>query len=274
MEVKKSRIVQLLILVIFLSVSNVKAQQQSFNPGENIKMTIGYTLGFFELRAAQANLTVNTCVYDNKDALVLEIGSKTIKAFKAFRVRDTLRAFVNPENLYPYFTQVQSHEDDYFASYQTTYKVSKEGKNQLNIKKYKRDGLKHDTTITTEKLYLDAVSILYQLRNIDFSKIRTNQKNPMPSVFQDELFDLYWRYIGKERITIRRGETYDCIKITPCFVEGKLFDKGEVMTIWLTDDKNHIPILIESKLKIGSIRAVMDNIKGNKYPLTSKVAKQ
>jgi len=271
---KISKIVSTLLLSV-LGFNTLNAQQeQCFAVGENIRMTIGYTLGFIELKAAQANITAEKTIYDGKDVLKLEIGSKTIKAFKAFKVRDTLRAFVEPETLYPYFTQVQSHEDDYFSSYQTTYKKDKNSNNQLHIQKFKRNGLSKDTTITSEKLYLDVVSILYQLRNTDFSKIKINQKTPMPSVFHLELYDLYWRYAGKEKITIRKGETYNCIKVCPCFVEGNLFDKGEVMTIWLTDDENRIPILVESKLKIGSIRAVMENVKGNKYPLTSKVEKK
>ena len=261
-------------IIVCLSVKGFAQQQNAWQVGENIRLTISYTFGFIELKAAQANITANACKYEGKDAVTLEIGAKTIKAFKAFKVRDTLRAIVDAKTMEPYFTQVQSHEDDYFASFQTTYKKDENGENLLRIKKYKRDGLKKDTTIRNEKMYLDVVTILYGLRNTDFSKIYKNQKMPMPSVFQMDLYDLYWRYAGKELITLRKGETYKCLKICPYFVEGDLFDKGEVMTIWLTDDQNKIPILIESKLKIGSIRAVMENVKGNKYPMTSKVAKQ
>ena len=261
-------------IIVCFSEKNFAQQQNAWQVGENIRLTISYTFGFIELKAAQANITANAYKYEGKEAVNLEIGAKTIKAFKAFKVRDTLRAIVDAETMEPYFTQVQSHEDDYFASFQTTYTKDENGENLLRIKKYKRDGLKKDTTIRNEKMYLDVVTILYGLRNTDFSKIYKNQKMPMPSVFQMDLYDLYWRYAGKELITFRKGETYKCLKICPYFVEGDLFDKGEVMTIWLTDDQNKIPILIESKLKIGSIRAVMENVKGNKYPMTSKVAKQ
>lgn len=262
-----------MLLSAVLFSKKIYAQEHAFQMGENIKLTISYTFGFIELKAAQANIIATSCKYEGEDAMLLEIGAKTIKAFKAFKVRDTLRAIVNPNTLQPYFTQVQSHEDDYFASFQTTYTKDENGENLLRIKKYKRDGLRKDTTIRNEKLYMDVVTTLYELRNTDFSKIYKNQKMPMPSVFQFDLYDLYWRYAGKELVTIR-GETYKCLKICPYFVEGDLFNKGEVMTIWLTDDQNRIPILIESKLKIGSIRAVMENVKGNKYPLTSKVVKQ
>lgn len=267
----KEKIRIMAIAIVLMLVQSVKAQDNAFASGENIKMTISYTLGFIEVRAAQANITANCCIYDGEDAMNLELAGKTIKAFKAFNIRDTLRAKVDPYTLMPKFTQVQSHEDDYFASYQTTY-GTKDGKNYARVRKYKRDGLRKDTTIYSDKMYLDVMSILFQLRNVDFSKLTKNQRTPMPAIFQDDLFDLYWRYAGKEKITIRKGETYNCVKVCPCFVEGTLFDKGEVMTIWLTDDKNHMPVLIESKLKIGSIRVVMESVKGNKYPFTSLIA--
>ncbi len=138
------------------------------------------------------------------------------------------------------------------------------------MQKFRSSGLVKDSVIVKDKFYLDAMTILYGLRDIDFSKYKVNQQVAMPSLFHFDTYELYWRYGGKEQISIGKGKTYNCVKICPCLVSGSLFDKGEVMTIWLTDDRNHLPVLIESKLKMGSIRVVMDNVKGNRFPITAK----
>lgn len=258
------------ILIILLSLTNISlwAQNHAFTHGENIRLTVSFNLGFISVKAAQANLIANCGTYNNVDVYNLELAAKTIKAFKSFNIRDTLRAKVDPITLNPIFTQVQSHEDNYFSSYQTTY-TQKDTKHYARVQKFKRSGLVSDTTIITDKIYLDVMSFLYQIRNINDKDLIVNKKYPFPMLFQNSTYELYWRYAGRETITVRKGETYNCIKICPCFVEGTLFDKGEVMTIWLTDDQNRIPVFIEARLKIGSIKAVVENIKGNKFPISA-----
>ena len=64
---------------------------------------------------------------------------------------------------------------------------------------------------------------------------------------------------------------YDCLKIKPAFVDSQLFEDGEMMTLYLSDDKNKIPIMIEAKLKIGSIKAYLVESNNLLYPLKSKI---
>ncbi len=261
-----------IVFALIFSLQSANAQEFSFQPGENIQYNVSFTLGFISVKAAQANLITSSAQYEGKDALKLELAAKTIKAFKSFNIRDTLRAVVDANTLETYYAQQQTHEDDYYSSTQTQFSRNN-GKLTASVKKYKRSGLVRDTVMTFSKKYYDVISILYNIRNVNIDKLTVNKKYPMPFLFAFEPYDLYWRYAGKEKVTLKNGETYNCIKICPNMVEGSLFGKGEVMTIYMTDDENHIPIYIEAKLKIGSIKAYAESIKGNKYPLKSFVAK-
>jgi hypothetical protein len=75
------------------------------------------------------------------------------------------------------------------------------------------------------------------------------------------------RYIGKDKITLKNGKTYNCLKVKPLLAEGKMFEKGEGMTIWIKNNKNHIPLMIESKLKIGSLKAQFTKVENNAHPI-------
>jgi Protein of unknown function (DUF3108) len=51
-------------------------------------------------------------------------------------------------------------------------------------------------------------------------------------------------------------------------LKGNIFDGGEKMIIWVTDDSNHIPIRIESPIVVGSVKVDLMYYENLKYPLT------
>jgi hypothetical protein len=50
-----------------------------------------------------------------------------------------------------------------------------------------------------------------------------------------------------------------------------MFEGGELMTIWVTDDENHIPIRIQTPIIIGSIKVDMKNYQGLRHPLSALI---
>lgn len=93
-------------------------------------------------------------------------------------------------------------------------------------------------------------------------------------VFNDGVYDLYIRYVGKDQIKLKNGKTYNALKFKPLLAEGKMFEKGEGMTIWISDDENKIPLMVESKLKIGSVKAMLTSEKHTAHPMTSEIKKK
>ena len=53
----------------------------------------------------------------------------------------------------------------------------------------------------------------------------------------------------------------------PWFFSGK--DDAK-MTVWVSDDQNRIPILIESPVSVGSVKMVLKEYWGLKYDFTAK----
>ena len=52
-------------------------------------------------------------------------------------------------------------------------------------------------------------------------------------------------------------------------VDGTIFSGGEDLTAWFTDDKNCAPILLEAKIAVGSVKAFLVDMSGNRWPLKS-----
>ncbi len=48
-----------------------------------------------------------------------------------------------------------------------------------------------------------------------------------------------------------------------------VFNGGEKMTIWITDDQNHIPVRIESPISVGAIKIDLVQYENLKYSITA-----
>ena len=60
-------------------------------------------------------------------------------------------------------------------------------------------------------------------------------------------------------------------KIKPLLIKGTIFEGGEKMTVWISDDPNHIALRVESPISVGSVIVDMINYKNLRHPLSSLV---
>jgi hypothetical protein len=84
----------------------------------------------------------------------------------------------------------------------------------------------------------------------------------------DEVYHLYLRYVGKETVKTQYGK-FRAIKFKPLLIKGTIFEGGEKMTAWISDDPNHLLLRVESPISVGSIKVDMFGYKNLRYPLTS-----
>ena len=89
----------------------------------------------------------------------------------------------------------------------------------------------------------------------------------------DKVYELYIRYVGKQEIETKYGR-FRAIKIMPLLIDGTIFKGGEKMTVWVSDDANHIPVRIESPILVGSIKVDMMGYENLNNPFTSLISKK
>lgn len=77
-------------------------------------------------------------------------------------------------------------------------------------------------------------------------------------------------FAGREKITTDIG-TFNTIVLKPKVVVDRVFPNEDAMTIWATDDENLIPLRVKTDLMVGSLKADITKLSGNKNPLTSKL---
>jgi hypothetical protein len=59
-----------------------------------------------------------------------------------------------------------------------------------------------------------------------------------------------------------------CIKFVPVVQKGRVFKKEEDLTIWISDDANHVPLRAQGSILVGSIKLDIISATGLMVPLT------
>ena len=108
---------------------------------------------------------------------------------------------------------------------------------------------------------------------IDPATLQEGKTEVLEMLLEDTIRHLRYRFLGRETKKIRSMGTFRTLKFA-CQIgtsEGYSFTDGTEFTVWISDDKNLIPLYIESPVRIGSVQAYISGYHGLKYPLSSKI---
>lgn len=240
-----------------------------FKSGEQLNYDVFYYLKKMWVPAGKVRFEVTDSVYNGKSCFHLDGKGKSLKNYDYFfRVRDQYSSIVDKKTLMPYrfLRDVNEGGFELFEDYRFDHQ-----NNRAKVYTHKTDTSKH-ISIKVPTCTYDVMTCVYRARCFDFSKVNINDSIPLPMVLDKEIYNnVYIRYTGKKRIKGEDGNYYNCITFKPLLIQGTIFTDGEEMEVYVTDDKNRIPIYVEAKILVGTIKAYLTSYKNNKYPVTAIV---
>jgi hypothetical protein len=68
------------------------------------------------------------------------------------------------------------------------------------------------------------------------------------------------RVVRRENVEVPAG-TFRCLVVEPLLKSAGLFKQEGSLTIWLTDDARRMPVLMKSKVAVGSIAAELESFR-------------
>jgi len=237
--------------VEYLSKTNV------FTSGERVTYRAVYNWGFIWINAGDVVFTIKDTTFNGQDCFHFVSEGWSLKQYDWFyKVRDRFESIASKDSLKPYWFLRNTNEGGYIAynEYNFDYSSSK-----LNLFTYTSDRKAKKESLNLKPRTFDVLTAIYFCRNLEFDKFTINQKVPLTMAIDNEVFDLYIRYLGKETITLHEGNTYNTQKFSVMLVKGTIFKGGEDLFVWLTDDSKRIPVLVEAKILVGSVKAVLVN---------------
>lgn len=208
----------------------------AFRRGERLV----YSVGWGPVHAGYGVLTVTPDTV--RGTLLIAVEGITNAFFSAvYRVRDLLYGVVDAEGLYPYFFEEHLREGKYRDDRWLVF-------DHVNGRVYThRRGYE---CVDAPPFTQSVASLLYYLRALE---IPTRDSFTVDCFVQKKNYGVVFLWRKKEKVRCELGE-YECTVVEPVLVgRGRVFTNRDKIRIWLTDDERRLPLLIRSRIAVGSI---------------------
>ncbi|MDO4763922.1 MAG: DUF3108 domain-containing protein [Flavobacteriaceae bacterium] len=250
-----------LFLGLMLWISGMfSAQIKHINNGEKLTYRIHY--GF--INAGIAELTAMEVNYKGKPHLYVQgKGNSTGIVNTFFKVRDVYESYIDKATGLPSFYVRNISEGSYRRHFETTF-------NHQNKTLVLHDKLKNENRLfNTFEGIQDMLSAFYHLRNMEHSQLKVGSQIKLNVWIDDETYPFLLKVVGIEEKKTKFGKI-ECLKIIPSVQSGRVFKDKEGVTMWITNDKNLIPVEIKAKLLVGALKASISDYSNVKYNLEFK----
>lgn len=253
---------QIFTLLLFM-VSWVSAQKlDNIQTGEVLNYRIHY--GF--LNAGTATLSTTKINFQGQPHFYVKGVGRSIGAVRAFfKVDDLYESYINYNTGLPTFYVRNVREGSYTQHYETVF-----NHNNHTLTLFNKEEPKSDPKILkTVNGIQDMLSAFYYLRSFDQNQLKIGDTLRVDVWIDDEMFPFKLRIAGTEDVKTKFGKV-NCLKIIPSVISGRVFKEKEGVTLWVTNDGNHIPVSIKAQLAVGSLKADLDGYSNVKYPIAFK----
>lgn len=231
-----------------------KAVNTAFREGE----LLTYRLHYGIVNAGSVVLEVKPDLIEVSGRKVYHIvgtGYTTGSADWFYKVRDRYETYMDKDALLPWLFVRRVDEggykfsQDYYFNHYT--KKVDIGNNQ-----------KFDIPAGVQ----DMVSAFYAARSLDLSNARNGDIFTVTCFVDKEIWPLKIRFVGRETIDTDIGEVR-CLRFQPVVQKGRVFKDEDDLNVWISDDKNHLPMRVKANILIGSVKMDITGVKNLVNPM-------
>ncbi|MFA8300782.1 MAG: DUF3108 domain-containing protein [Hyphomicrobiales bacterium] len=197
--------------------------------------------------------------FEGRDTYHIVGTGKSKGAFNFFfKVRDSFESYVDKESLVPFLFVRRTREGSYKKDddvYFNQYKHTAQSKKKLS---------------KVPPNVHDFLSALFYARTYDIDSLAKNKGFYINFFLDDSTYHSWVKYEGVETILTNLGK-FRCIKLAPMAATGKVFSEKYPMFIWVTHDKNHIPVLASSAVIVGNVKLELISYENIKNKMDAKL---
>jgi hypothetical protein len=220
------------------------AVPQPFRAGESLRFSVQYGI----IHAGSAWLEVsNATMPDGKPGFELVARAESNSFFSHFyKVRNRIESLWDKDGRFSWRYSEDRHEGKYKT------------KSEIRF-----DPARHEAVYSNGDTFPIPPNVQDALSAFYFTRFQ-----PLP-IGGSVVFDyhasrksqpLEVRVLGRDRVDTPAGK-FDCIMVEPLLRAGGIFKNKGRLVIWLTDDERRMPVLMRSKVLMGSISVVLQEIR-------------
>ena len=251
------------------STAQCKIKNTSIQAGEVIEYDLYFHWAFVWKKAGDAIFSTTNTTYQNEPALKMELLASSNKSADVFfKMRDTLTCIVS-NDLVPLYFRKGAEEGKRYTIDEAKYSYSN---NKVTVDQQRtwKDGRVGNYHHEGNECVYDMLSILAKARSFDPEKYQKGERIHFPMATGKRVDNIILEFRGKENIRTEDRTNFRCIVISLIEKTSKNKER-DLITFYISDDKNHLPIKLKFNLNFGSAQVTLRSLKGQKHPLTSIV---
>ncbi|SDE01946.1 DUF3108 domain-containing protein [Riemerella columbipharyngis] len=252
---------KIFLLLLFVMTGLSSAQINNIKSGEKLV----YRVHYGPLNAGYATLTATNTTYKGQPTLFVKGEGRTSRTVGFFfKVKDLYESFINIKTGLPSYYIRNVKEGNYTQHLET---VFNHDNNTLILSDKKNNT--PPKMIKTVSGVQDMLSAFYYLRSLNNKNLNIGSVIKINVWIDDNLFPFQLRVVGKDVKSTKFGKI-ECLRIIPRVMSGRVFKDKEGVTMWVTNDANHIPIEVKAELAVGSLKADIDDYQNIMFPINFK----
>lgn len=217
-------------------------------PNETLIFSGSYELKGLMTNIAQVTLRTESMKTTTKTYMHLSLEAATFSKWDSFfKIRDLYESYVDPNTLKPSLYKRKISEGGYNKTEKYTFTSNGTSINSSTIKGAKPEV---KNTFRIGSTSVDVVTLIYKIRTIDFSKLKTGQSMPFTVVFNQKEFPITLKLMGIETVSAGNLGKKACYKLSIGAKTNALRGTDKNL-IWLSTDSNHIPCLVKFSIPVG-----------------------
>lgn len=245
-----------------------EAENKAFKAGERVTYDLYFNWKFIWVKAGTAEMAITDTIYQGSPAYRTYLQTKGNKRADFFFImRDTLENIMS-QNLVPYYFRKGAEEGKRYVVDEVRY-TYRDGKCYVDQSRVRRGGKIQSSHDVSDYPVYDMLSILARARSFDPTNYVPGQKIHFPMATGTKVEEQTLIFRGREIVEANDKHRYRCLKLS--FVEYKDNREQEVITFFVTDDRNHLPVRLDMYLNFGCAKAFLTKIEGNRHPVSSRV---
>ena len=261
-------------IIALILCSVLPAAAQLYVPGETLHYRMSYKAKLFpNTEVANAVMQTTETTLDGAPVYKVYGYGETAKAFSwILPIKDAYTIWIDPATLRTKRFDSNLHEGDY--TFKSTFIYDW---NNLNVhtRWQARTRPEKFKTMKISDQGMDPLSLYFNLRTVKDEDIKEGYAKELEMVLEDTVRYLSFRFDGREVKKVRGLGRFNTLRFR-CKIATSTatsFRDGTEFVVWISDDKNKIPLYIESPIKVGSVCAYLSSYEGLRYPLDSFIKK-
>ena len=233
----------------------------SFRAGETLRYKVHY--GVLNAGEATVETSRNLEMVNGRPCYRASVSGRSTGSVDFFmRVRDQWHSLIDTASILPLRATRDIQESSYRKKEVVDFDHERDLVNVLQT--HTKEPIRYTFRVPNNAQEL--VSGFYYLRTLSYDHLKPGDVIHMNGFFDESSFNLEITYKGREIVDTKAGPIH-VIKLVPRMPANRIFRGEDAIKVYLSDDRNKIPVLFQAELFVGSVKVDMFKYDGLKYRL-------